>query len=363
MSTFASTWAWKQHVRPAARKFVLLALAEFADAEGACRVSQAELAEMTDQSKRSVLTHLAELETEGLITREKTRDEDGYRDLDVIYLVAAKVPRQRRQKAVRDDVQPDLGESLACSEILGEEFSLRPGSLGEKFSPQGTSFIPIEIKDVPNNTTAITEAMRASLPETDGGAGTPNIEHRTPDQTPDGAASGEAIQASSSQVLSKNALQDGGNINVKPSVSVPPPAATPFRAALNAIEAAGLTPTWLQWIRSNALRQVAQEAQAAVWQEWIEAGHAAPLKANVLDLVQSGGSFSHPWGALKARMLKAATAPLAPAQIPFKPGHRVRYEDGTEALVLDVRARGVTTDHPLYPDVPLSRLKTLELVR
>ena len=141
MSAFATTWAWRQHIKPAARKFVLLALAEFADAEGACRVSQAELSEMTNQTTRSIITHLAELETEGLITRESTRTEDGYRDLDVIHLVAAKVPRQKRQKTVRDDVQVSQGESLSLSELLGEEVSLRPGSLGENFSLQETSLV------------------------------------------------------------------------------------------------------------------------------------------------------------------------------------------------------------------------------
>lgn len=339
MSSRALAWAFNQPVSHI-YKSTLLALAEYANGDGLVAEYQEVLAADAGCDRRTLRRHLDHLEAMGFISRNQQKRADGGKDKCQVQLLAteARRPSKTPPSGQNDRTPPD------------------------NMSEQGTSFIPIEIKDVPNNTTAITEAMRASLPETDGGAG--QITNPEP-QTPDGAASGEARLAAASQVLLKNTHQNGGNVNVTGSEKVPPPAATPFRAALRAIDAAGLTPTWLQWIRSNTLRQVAQEAQAAVWQEWIEAGQAAPLKANVLDLVQSGGSFSHPWGALKARMLKAATATAQalPTHIPFKPGHRVRYEDGSDALVLDVRARGITTDHPLYPDVPLSRLKTLELVR
>ncbi|GGJ89931.1 hypothetical protein [Deinococcus aquiradiocola] len=357
MSSFATDWAWKQHVQPAGRKFVLVALAEFADAEGACRVAQAELAEMTGQTGRSVLTHLAVLETAGLITREATRDEDGYRDLDVIRLMAVNGPRRNRAKPAVDDARPGLTETVSGRDSQGETVSRGPGRLPETVSPQGTSFLPYVRKDVPNTTPAC-ETHVSGHTETGGGAGLPVTEHRALHATPDEAARDRTGTTGPGTDQRARAARPG---TVNASGPVPP--AGPYRAALNAIDTAGLTPDWAQWIRANALRPAAQEAQAPVWQAWIDAGHADTLKVHALDLVQSGGSFTHPWGALKARMRNASIPPAGtapPAPVPYRPGDRVRYEDGSEAVVLDVRARGITTDHPHHPDVPIGRLNTLE---
>jgi len=345
VSSFATTWAWKQQAGKA--KAVLLALTEFADSEGICRVPQTHLAEMTEQSEKTIQRHLQELERRGLIRRYEVRAPDGAQMLDEIHLIARGGWRRARyaEPAVQGPVNltggPEMGPDKMTA-ITSNSYSL-----------ENSSFT--------HNTMSASEGEIARPSESGEVGGTSNIEHRTP--TPDGAASGEAEVTASSQVLSKNTHQEGGKVNVKAPEQVPPAApVAPYRAALNAIEAAGLTPVWVQWIRANALESAAQEAQATVWQEWIAAGQVTLLKANALDVIQSGGAFSVPWAVLKARMTKATTAPATPAPIPFRPGHRVRYEDGSEALVLDVRARGVTTDHPLYPDIPLSQLNTLELI-
>jgi len=131
---------------------------------------------------------------------------------------------------------------------------------------------------------------------------------RTANTSPDGAASGEARQGTSSQDVLENTYQDRENINVTCSEEVPPPA-TP----LSAIDAAGLQPTWVQWIKLNRLAQVSQEAQIVVWQGWIEAGLGETLKA-AADIVESG-SFAHPWGGLKARMQKAQVAQAVQTQV------------------------------------------------
>ena len=344
VSSFATSWAWKQQAGKA--KAVLLALVEFADCNGICSVPQTHLAAMTEQSEKTVRRHLKDLEALKLIQRFEVRADDGAQMLDEIHLISRRPWRSNalEEPAVQGPDKMTGGPEMGADKMTG--ITSNNNSL-----------------DISSFTHNNSESEIASAPETEEAGGTAETKPETP--TPDGAASGEARQAASSQVVSKNTHQDGGNADVKPSVNVPPPAATPFRAALNAIEAAGLTPTWVQWIKLNRLQQVSQEAQAGVWQAWIEGGQVAILKANVLDIVQSGEAFSVPWAVLKARMLKAATATAQalPTHVPFKPGHRVRYEDGSDALVLDVRARGITTDHPLYPDVPLSRLKTLELVR
>lgn len=187
----------------------------------------------------------------------------------------------------------------------------------------------------------------------------------TEDQTPDGAAPGGANPTTPSQNPFKTAHQDGENGNAPGSEKVPPAAArSPYRAAMDAISAAGLLPVWRDWVRLNRLAQVTQEAQAPTWAAWIADGHTETLRVNALDIIQSG-SFSHPWGALRKRMAtpQAGALPAVPAPRPtLSAGQRVRYPDGTEATILAVLSRGVATDHPEYPDVPLGQLKTLEVL-
>ncbi|MFD2609533.1 hypothetical protein ACFSR9_08795 [Deinococcus taklimakanensis] len=187
----------------------------------------------------------------------------------------------------------------------------------------------------------------------------------TEDQTPDGAAPGGANPTTPSQNQFKTAHQDGENGNAPGSEKVPPAAArSPYRAAMDAISAAGLLPVWRDWVRLNRLAQVTQEAQAPTWAAWIADGHTETLRVNALDIIQSG-SFSHPWGALRKRMTipQAGALPAVPAPRPtLSAGQRVRYPDGTEATILAVLSRGVATDHPEYPDVPLGQLKTLEVL-
>lgn len=138
MSSFAAVWAWKQKVSPAARKFVLLALSEFADAEGTCRVSQVELAELTEQTERSVRSHLIALEEDGLISRAAVYDDMGFRDVDAVRLIAPKSER-RCKKAAQDDGNLSLPAEFSGSQNLAEKFSGSTGSLPEKFSGQETS--------------------------------------------------------------------------------------------------------------------------------------------------------------------------------------------------------------------------------
>lgn len=88
MSIYATKWAYAQNVTPAGRKFVLVALADFADAEGRCFPGQDTLAVMTGQDERSIRRHMDALEEAGLIRREERRRSDGSRTTDVVYLLA-----------------------------------------------------------------------------------------------------------------------------------------------------------------------------------------------------------------------------------------------------------------------------------
>lgn len=81
MSTQALTWAFEVDLetRP---KFVLVALANYADEVGECFPSQELIARMTGQSSRSVRTQLAALEESGWVSRKPRYGRDGKRTSD-----------------------------------------------------------------------------------------------------------------------------------------------------------------------------------------------------------------------------------------------------------------------------------------
>ncbi|UWX64780.1 helix-turn-helix domain-containing protein [Deinococcus rubellus] len=67
MSLYATRWAYAQDVKPAGRKFVLVAIADFADAEGRAFPGASTIAEMTGQDERSVRRHIDSLQQDGFI--------------------------------------------------------------------------------------------------------------------------------------------------------------------------------------------------------------------------------------------------------------------------------------------------------
>lgn len=91
MSIAATTWAYAQDPGDTGAKFVLVALADYADEAWSCYPSQARLAAMTGQSDRTVRRHLKVLESAGLITREKRHGKSGARTSDR-YVLAVNAP-------------------------------------------------------------------------------------------------------------------------------------------------------------------------------------------------------------------------------------------------------------------------------
>lgn len=77
MSNEALTATAKSDVRPSGRKFVLMALADYADEAWSCFPSVKQLAAYTSQGEKTVRDHLDALENDGVITRERHRREDG----------------------------------------------------------------------------------------------------------------------------------------------------------------------------------------------------------------------------------------------------------------------------------------------
>jgi DNA-binding MarR family transcriptional regulator len=87
MSLKAMTCAMALRGVTASEKLLLLALANYADEDGACFPSQARLAEDACLSLRTVVTLLAALEERGLIARERRTRRDGTRTSDAITLL------------------------------------------------------------------------------------------------------------------------------------------------------------------------------------------------------------------------------------------------------------------------------------
>ena len=98
MSLAATAWAYRQDPGDPGAKFVLVALADFADEVGSCYPSQSTLARMTGQSDRTVRRHLKAMEKSGLIRRERRFGAGGSRTSDR-YVLALSTPGQIDQRS------------------------------------------------------------------------------------------------------------------------------------------------------------------------------------------------------------------------------------------------------------------------
>lgn len=77
MSNEALTAISKADIRPSGRKFVAMALADYADEDWSCFPSVSQLASYTSQGEKTVRDHLDGLERDGILSRERHRREDG----------------------------------------------------------------------------------------------------------------------------------------------------------------------------------------------------------------------------------------------------------------------------------------------
>ena len=81
MSHVATAWAYRQHIDQGP-KFVLVALADFADENGTCYPGQDRIARMTGMHRSSVVRHLKTLEELGLVSRTRRATTGGFRTSD-----------------------------------------------------------------------------------------------------------------------------------------------------------------------------------------------------------------------------------------------------------------------------------------
>ena len=88
MSLWAQRWAYEQEAKNCGERFVLVALADFADIEGICFPGQETIADMTCLDVRTVSRHLAKWRARGIIRRRARFRADGTRTSDIYQLCA-----------------------------------------------------------------------------------------------------------------------------------------------------------------------------------------------------------------------------------------------------------------------------------
>ena len=77
MSVEALSWAFQQDVTPAAKKLVLIALANRADEDGFCYPGYKRLSSQCSMARSTVILHVKALEEQGLITIYSQTRENG----------------------------------------------------------------------------------------------------------------------------------------------------------------------------------------------------------------------------------------------------------------------------------------------
>lgn len=137
MSVEAIAWASKQRTGSPGAKLVLIALANYANDRGQCWPSQATLAMWTEQSERTIRTHLATLESMGLIIRQ-AREVAGSFTSDLITLNLA-----QRQILPAEKISDGKKQQIPAEKFSGNP-SIEPSIKKYKGSQLPEGFHPKE---------------------------------------------------------------------------------------------------------------------------------------------------------------------------------------------------------------------------
>lgn len=90
MSVEALSWAFQQEITPAAKKLVLIALANRADEDGYCFPGYNRLASQCSMARRTVIYHINSLLNDGIIEKQ-SRSRDNGSDTSNLYRIMAGV--------------------------------------------------------------------------------------------------------------------------------------------------------------------------------------------------------------------------------------------------------------------------------
>jgi len=122
MSVKVITWAFDQDLPPV-KKFILVALADWADGDGVAFPGQLSLASKTGISERTLRTHLKELEEAGFLTRAKRYTEGGKRTSDEYRL--SLLPANIAGSST-GNLRRDYRQTVAGTEAIRKEPSEEP---------------------------------------------------------------------------------------------------------------------------------------------------------------------------------------------------------------------------------------------
>lgn len=123
MSIEVMSAIFKCPIKPCGRKFVAIALANFADEKGSCFPSVRKLCQFTSQSERTVRTHLSDLDNEGYIEAKRTRREDGNYGVNRYQFDLGFIQRQFSPAAIFANGEK---RPKPAAKIAGQEPSIEP---------------------------------------------------------------------------------------------------------------------------------------------------------------------------------------------------------------------------------------------
>lgn len=282
--------------------------------------------------------------------------------------------RQRAGKAklllvVLADLCDEQGETFTTLETLAEAIEANPSTVYRHLLRlEEGGFVERINRKGPGGIQLISETRLLMGTQTTPEADLQNARRKTRKGVQDGIASDLQNAIRTPEIPVEADLQNAIRKEKDLYSSVSKSTNNTYNADMRAVREAGLLELWGRWVALQGLKAPTQEAQVAVWAGWIRDGKAETLRSEAAAVVEMG-SYAHPFAGLKSRMGKATsekntTSSLVPAapRPTFRPGQTVRYPDGSEATVLGVLSRGIATDHPTLPDVPLSQLASLEVV-
>lgn len=122
MSNEALTWAFNQKLKPSTDKFVLIALADYADENGSCFPSHQKTADRTGASVATVRRAVQRLEESGYITVERRHRGDGSQSSNryVLNLKGAQTsPAQNEHPPVQNEQGGAQSEQGGAHSVYG----------------------------------------------------------------------------------------------------------------------------------------------------------------------------------------------------------------------------------------------------
>ncbi|WP_156417196.1 helix-turn-helix domain-containing protein [Kocuria rhizophila] len=166
MSIEALRWAWEQGAK-ASHKFVLVTIANSADAFGEAKLSQDFLAYRTELSLRSVRDALKALEEAGLMTRVRSVRRDGTRGVDGVILhlerESAKEPWKGLSEVRRELNRKQKRDGLPAGKDHGPDLVL---TSSEDIPPSQDhrQILPVAHDTTVDNSISPSESHRQDLP-------------------------------------------------------------------------------------------------------------------------------------------------------------------------------------------------------